>query len=58
VRKWRWLRGARLTLEATNLFDVRQSVHDAAGATPLAYQPGYMNASGRVVELSVRKLFF
>jgi iron complex outermembrane receptor protein len=42
----------------TNLFDARQTVHDGFGATPTAYLPGYMNPAGRVIELSVRKLFF
>jgi hypothetical protein len=58
VRAHPWLRGARVTLEATNLFDTRQSVHDGAGVTPTAYLPGYINPQGRVVELSLRKLFF
>jgi hypothetical protein len=58
VKAHPWLRGARLTLEANNIFDSRQTVHDGAGTTPLAYLPGYVNPTGRVVELSVRKLFF
>ncbi len=58
VRRWRLLRGTRLTLEVNNLLDTRQSVHDATGATPLSYLPAYLNPEGRVIELSVRKLFF
>ena len=53
-----WRRGARLTLSVNNLLDQRVQVHDALGATPLSYQPGYIDASGRTVMLSVRKLFF
>lgn len=58
VRAHRWLRGARVTLEVTNLFDTRQTVHDGLGATPAAYLPGYINPAGRVIVLHLRKLFF
>jgi iron complex outermembrane receptor protein len=53
-----WLRGSRLTLNVTNLFDQRVSVHDAAGATPISYQPGYIDPVGRTITLSIRKLFY
>jgi hypothetical protein len=53
-----WLRGSRLTLNVNNLFDQRVSVHDAAGATPISYQPGYIDPVGRTITLSVRKLFY
>ena len=58
VRAHRWLRGARVTLEVTNLFNTIQTVHDGEGTTPTAYLPGYMNPQGRLIELSLRKLFF
>jgi hypothetical protein len=58
LRAHRWLRGARVTLEVTNLFNAIQTVHDGFGATPTAYLPGYVNPQGRVIELSLRKLFF
>jgi hypothetical protein len=58
VRQHPWLRGARITLAVTNLFDQRVRVTDAAGQTPLSYQPGYIDPTGRAVTLSVRKLFF
>jgi hypothetical protein len=58
VRKWRWLRGSRVTFEVVNLFDTRQGVRDALGATPLAYQPAYLNPAGRTVQIHLRKLFF
>lgn len=58
LQRWPILRGTRLTLEATNLLDTRQSVRDATGLTPLSYQPAYLDPSGRVVQLSLRKLFF
>jgi hypothetical protein len=53
-----WLRGSRLTLNINNLFDQRVSVHDAAGATPVSYQPGYIDPVGRTITLSIRKLFY
>jgi hypothetical protein len=53
-----WLRGSRLTLSINNLFDQRVSVHDGAGATPISYQPGYIDPVGRNITLSIRKLFY
>lgn len=58
VRKHPWLRGARLTVGVTNLFDARQRVRDTDGATPVSYQADYLNPLGRSVRVSVRKLFF
>lgn len=58
VARHRWLRGSRVTLSVTNLFDQRIQVKDADGATPLSYQAAYLDPLGRVVKLSVRKLFF
>ena len=58
VKRFAWLRGARVTLNVVNLFDSRIGVRDAAGATPLIYQPAYLNPAGRTVSLSLRKLFF
>ena len=53
-----WARGARVTLSVTNLTDSRQNVRDATGATPLAYQPDYLDPLGRTVRLTLRKLLF
>ena len=58
VKDHPWLRGTRLTLAVTNLTDARERVTDATGATPLAYQPGYLDPVGRAVTISFRKLFF
>ncbi len=58
VLKHRWLRGVRVTASATNLFDDRITVRDAAGATPVIYQPAYLDPAGRTFRISVRKLFF
>src|SRR5262249_22463413 len=50
-----WAKGLRLYLSATNLFDTHQRVRDATGATPVGFEPGYVDPLGRVVSLSVRK---
>jgi hypothetical protein len=58
VRRWRWLRGARATLEVNNLFGEIQTVRNALGEVPPSYRPAYLNPTGRTVQLSLRKLFF
>jgi outer membrane receptor protein involved in Fe transport len=58
IVKYPILMGTRVTLSVTNLFDNRQKVRDANGITPVSYQPAYLDPVGRVVRLSVRKLFF
>ena len=58
VKRFPWLRGSRLTLDITNLLDERIQVRDGLGATPLSYQPGYLDPVGRTITLSLRKLFF
>ena len=52
------LRGVRLTLSAVNLLDTRIRVRDAQGETPLIYQPGYLDPTGRTLRFSLRKLFY
>lgn len=51
-----WAKGLRLTLTAQNLLNERQKVTNDAGVTPQAYQPGYLDPTGRSVLLSVRKI--
>ncbi|MDP1027268.1 TonB-dependent receptor [Sphingomonas sp. KR1UV-12] len=58
VRAHPWLRGARVSVSVDNLFNRRQRVTDATGATPVSYQPDYLDPLGRTVRVSVRKLFF
>lgn len=58
LRKYPWLRGTRIAIAIDNIADARPRVTDATGATPFAYQPGYLNPLGRTVRISVRKLFF
>jgi hypothetical protein len=55
-RRWPFLRGARVTLAVDNLFDTREHVRDAAGATPPVYQGPYLDPLGRTVSLRFRKL--
>ncbi|VVS96637.1 TonB-dependent Receptor Plug domain protein [Sphingomonas sp. EC-HK361] len=58
VKAHPWMRGTRVTLSFNNLTNQRQRVTDANGLTPISYQPAYLDALGRSVRISVRKLFF
>lgn len=49
------LKGGRLAFAIDNLTDNAVEVRDAAGLTPTAYQEGYVNPQGRVVQVSFRK---
>ena len=53
-----WARGARISLRIDNIFDSRPRVRDATGATPLRYQPGYLDPVGRLIRIEFRKLIF
>lgn len=53
-----WLRGVRVGLGVTNLFDTRQKVTSADGVVPVTYQPDYLDPQGRVLRVSVRKILF
>lgn len=57
VKDMPFLRGARLSIGIDNLFNQRREVTDAAGATPIRYQPGYLDPQGRTISISFRKLF-
>jgi hypothetical protein len=57
-QKYPFLRGARVQLVVNNVLDSRQKVRDAAGLTPLGYQPGYVDPVGRTIRIEFRKLFF
>ena len=52
------LRGVRLTFNVNNLFDRRIQVRDTAGPTPVIYQSAYLNPTGRIVSINLRKLFY
>jgi hypothetical protein len=57
VSKYPWLRGSRIGLEVENVFNARQRVTNASGVVPFTYQPGYVDPLGRVVQITLRKLF-
>jgi hypothetical protein len=58
IARYPILRGVRVTLNITNLFDQSIRVRDTAGATPLIYQSNYLAPTGRVIALSLRKVFY
>jgi len=58
VQAYPFFRGSRVSLSVTNLFNERLDVRDAAGATPIRYQPDYLDPLGRSVQLTFRKQFF
>jgi iron complex outermembrane receptor protein len=58
VSKMPFFRGSRVTLSVTNLFNSRLTVRDGTGATPVRYQPAYLDPLGRSIRISFRKLFF
>jgi hypothetical protein len=57
ARKHPFLRNARLTFALYNVFDQHLRVHDATGATPIGYQPAYLDPTGRQFSISFRKQF-
>ncbi len=57
IQKAPFLKGARVTLGVSNIFDARVRVKDGSGATPLSYQPDYIDPQGRTIRLSFRKVF-
>jgi iron complex outermembrane receptor protein len=52
-----WARGLRLTFTAGNITNERQKVRDQNGNTPVRYQPAYLDAVGRTVGITLRKLW-
>ncbi|MBI1392048.1 MAG: TonB-dependent receptor [Alphaproteobacteria bacterium] len=56
--RYPFLIGSRLSIEVTNLFNDRQSVYDASGATPIGYQRALIDPTGRTVQIRFRKMFF
>ncbi|MGZ3403162.1 MAG: TonB-dependent receptor, partial [Phenylobacterium sp.] len=51
-----WLKGVRVSFSVANIFDQRQKVTDATGATPLSFQPDYLDPLGRTWRIEFRKL--
>ncbi len=58
VRRYPWLRGARVNLSVDNLFDDRIEVRNETGVIPLSYEADRLDPEGRVIRIGVRKLFF
>jgi hypothetical protein len=52
-----WLRGTQVRFDATNIFNSRPQVHDAAGGVPINYQPDLLDPLGRTFMISFRKSF-
>jgi hypothetical protein len=52
-----WARGTRVTLAVSNLLNAHEHVRDGSGATPQIYEPAFLDAYGRVVSVSFRRLF-
>lgn len=52
-----FLSGARISFGVNNMFDERLDVRDAAGLTPISYQPDLLDARGRIISFEFRKLF-
>ena len=57
VEQMPFLKGSRIRLRIDNITNAVRDVRDNKGATPLRYQPGYLDPVGRTIELSFRKLF-
>ena len=57
VSKHPFFRGASIRFDAENLLNNRPKVRDAAGNTPLSYQPDLLEPVGRTFGITFRKLF-
>ena len=57
IAKAPWLKSTRVSFSINNLFDQRMSVKDATGATPVNFQPFYLDPMGRTWRIGLHKLF-
>ncbi|WP_309602147.1 TonB-dependent receptor plug domain-containing protein [Sphingomonas sp.] len=57
VAKHPWLFGSSVRLEVDNLFNARPKVRDGVGGIPSSYQSDLLDPTGRIVMISLRKLF-
>ena len=57
IERYPFLRGVRITLNVVNLFNQSISVRSSTGPTPLIYQSAFLDPTGRVVSINLRKLF-
>jgi len=52
-----WTRKVQVKLSVSNITDGHQQVRDGNGRVPNRFQPDYLDPAGRVVNLTLRKLF-
>ncbi|WP_156356121.1 TonB-dependent receptor [Sphingomonas sp. Leaf22] len=52
-----WAKGTTFQFEVQNILNDRPDVRDRNGAVPFRFQPSFLDPYGRIVKLSVRKLF-
>ena len=52
-----WARKMTFQLNVQNLLNDRIAVRDRDGRVPYRFQPAFLDPYGRIVRLSVRKLF-
>jgi len=57
IERFPLLSGVRVTFSVTNLFNQSIGVRSSTGATPLIYESAYLDPTGRVISLNLRKLF-
>ena len=57
VRALPWLQGTQVSLASTICSTPHPRVRDETGATPLSYQPDYLDPLGRSVRIGIRKVF-
>jgi len=57
VPNQRWSKAMTLQFDVQNLLNDRVDVRDRTGAVPYRFQPSFLDPYGRIVRLSVRKLF-
>lgn len=58
VERFPWLKGSRVSLGVSNLFDERIDVTSSTGRVPLNYQPDFLDPQGRVIRVELRKILF
>lgn len=52
-----WTSHMQLKVDLNNVTDARQSIRDRQGRVPYRLQPGFLDPVGRVVSVTLRKLF-
>ncbi len=57
VPQARWAKKVTFQLNVQNIFNDRMAVRDRNGTVPYRFQPAFLDPFGRIVRLTVRKLF-